>query len=263
MSTTTTSRTLTATPISTERGALLAVERAGPVHSIAALRRGVRLAPRVLARGEVVRAALVPTQAGPLAGDRDAVRIVVGAGAALRIEPVAATLVLPGAERTRLDLDVTVAAGGRLVLDEGPLIVAAGATVRRRVTIALEPGAVIAMRETIVLGRHGEPPGHLDACTRVTLDGEPLLHDALRLGPRSATAEARVALPPGHRVVGALCLLGAVPPPGDQRALVLAGPGAVRRATGGSAAAVAAELAETWERWAGAALAPHGRPTPP
>ncbi|MEY2442897.1 MAG: UreD urease accessory protein, partial [bacterium] len=90
-----------------------------------------------------MRAAFVPTQAGPLAGDRDSTRIVVGAGAMLVIEPVAATLALPGAARTLLRLDVTVHEGGRLVLDEGPLIVAAGADVQRRCMIELETDAVV------------------------------------------------------------------------------------------------------------------------
>jgi urease accessory protein UreH len=71
----------------------------------------------------------------------------------LIVEPVAAILALPGADRTVLSLDVTVEAGARLVLDEAPLIVAAGAEVERGCTVALGPGAIAALRETIVLGR--------------------------------------------------------------------------------------------------------------
>src|SRR4051812_8681516 len=81
--------------------AVLAVGREG----VCELRRGPRVAPRVLGRG---RAALVPLQAGPLAGDRDAVRLRVGAGAELALEPIAATVAYPGAARTWLDLDVVV-----------------------------------------------------------------------------------------------------------------------------------------------------------
>src|ERR1700741_4238041 len=51
------------------------------------LRRGARIAPRVLATGAVVRAALVPTQAGPLAGDHDRVRVRVEAGGELASVP--------------------------------------------------------------------------------------------------------------------------------------------------------------------------------
>lgn len=251
----------TRTPTSTDTptAALLAVERAGPGHAVTRLRPGARLAPRVLSRGSVVRAALVPTQAGPLAGDRDVVSIEVGAGAVLALEPIAATLALPGPREIRLDLHVSVAAGGRLVLDDGPLIVTGGANVVRRVTLALGAGARAAVRETGVLGRHGEEPGRLDARLRVTLEGEPLLHDELRLGPESASADAHVALAPGHRAIGSLCLLGLPAPAGDARVLALAGPGAVRRATGDSPADLERELGPTWAAWVREVLRPAPR----
>ena len=107
------------------RDAALVVERAG----IAELRRGPRVAVRLLSAGPHVRAALVPTQAGPLAGDHDVVHLRVGEGATLELVPVAATLALPGTARTRLELHAEVE--GRLILDEPSLIVAAGADVLR------------------------------------------------------------------------------------------------------------------------------------
>ena len=200
----------------------------------------------------MVHAAFVPTQAGPLAGDEDIVRIVVGAGATLVVEPVAATLALPGAERTLLALEVTVEAGGRLVLDEAPLIVAAGAEVARRCTVELGAGAVAALRETVVLGRDGEPPGTLDSVLRATLGGRVLLHDGLRLGAGTAAGDVHVALAPGHRVLSTACLLGVRP---QAPALELAGPGALARATGASLAAVDAAIAGTWRAWWQRALA--------
>jgi urease accessory protein len=223
---------------------------------VAELCRGPRLAPRVLGRDAgAVRAAFVPTQAGPLAGDRDRTRIVVGAGATLIVEPVAATLALPGAARTLLVLDITVEAGGRLVLDEAPLIVAAGAEVERRCTLALGEGAVAALRETVVLGRDGEPPGTLVSTLRATLDDRALLHDALRLGP--SRDDAHVALAPGHRVIGTACVLGMRPGDGSsESAYALAGPGALLRATGASLAVTDAATAATWAAWSRAAPAP-------
>jgi urease accessory protein len=216
---------------------------------VADLRRGPRLAPRVLGRDAgAVRAAFVPTQAGPLAGDRDRTRIVVGAGATLIVEPVAATLALPGSARTLLALEITVEAGGRLVLDEAPLIVAAGADVERRCTLALGEGAVAALRETVVLGRDGEPPGTLVSTLRATLDDRALLHDALRLGP--GREDAHVALAPGHRVIGTACLLGMRPGEGwSDGACALAEPGALLRATGASLAATEATIAAMWAAW--------------
>ncbi len=197
----------------------------------------------------------MPTQAGPLAGDRDSARIVVGAGATLVVEPVAATLALPGAKRTFLRLDVTVRAGGRLVLDEGPLIVAAGADVERRCVVELESGALAALRETIVLGRDGEAAGTLDSTLRVTLAGAPLLHDGLRLGPNQ---DDHVALAPGHRVVCSATLLGMRPPAAtssdDPAILRLAGPGALLRATGATASATDAAVCASWRAWSRALL---------
>jgi urease accessory protein len=193
-----------------------------------------------------VRAAFVPTQAGPLAGDRDSTRILVGAGATLIVEPVAATLALPGAARTMLRLDVTVREGGRLVLDEGPLIVAAGADVQRRCMIDLDTGAVAALRETVVLGRDREPPGALDSSLRVTLAGHPLLHDGLRFEDEAA----HVALAPGHRVVTTLSLLGVRPPSPSADALALEGPGTLMRATGRESASTDAAIDDIWAAWA-------------
>jgi urease accessory protein len=190
----------------------------------------------VLSRGPVVRAALVPTQAGPLAGDHDRVRLHVGAGATLVLVPIAATVALPGAARSILELDATVEAGGRLVLDEPTLIVAEGADVVRRTRIALGPGAIALVRDIVVLGRDGEGPGRLDSVLRATLDGAPLLHDALLIEP--AAADAHVALAPGHRVVGTTCVLGERCD-GDG---ALAGPGALRRATGPDLPTVEAAL---------------------
>jgi len=196
----------------------------------------------------------VPTRAGPLAGDSDSTRIVVGPGATLVVEPIAATLALPGPARTFLRLDVTLGEGARLVLDEGPLIVAAGADVERRCTIELDPGAVAAVRETVVLGRDGEEAGSLDSSLRATLDGQPLLYDGLRIAAGRRDAGARVALAPGHRVVATACLLGARPGEPEAGALQLERPGALVRATGATSAAVDAAIARAWSSWAARAL---------
>jgi urease accessory protein len=153
-----------------------------------------------------------------------------------------------------LRLDVTVHAGGRLVLDEGPLIVAGGAQVERRCVIELEHGAVAAVRETLVLGRDGEPPGALDSTTRVTLAGTALLHDGLRFDDGAA---AHVALAPGHRVICTASLLGMRPPPGVAglaAPLHLHGPGALLRATGPASAATDATIDPTWRVWSRAVL---------
>ena len=251
-------RTPTAERAAAAAVAVLAIERTpSGGHAITELRRGTRVAPRILDRGgegpgAAVRAAFVPTQAGPLAGDRDSTRIVVGAGATLIVEPVAATLALPGAERTILTLDITVHEGGRLVLDEGPLIVAAGARVERRCTIELEAGAVAAVRETIVLGRDGEPPGELDSATRVTLAGAALLHDGMRFD--AGSDGLHVALAPGHRVLASVGLFGMRPPRRFAGVLDLEAAGALLRATDATTTATDAAVAAAWPAWTHAAL---------
>ena len=127
------------------------------------LRRGERIAPRVLAPGRIT---LLRSQAGPLAGDHDRVEIVVECGT-LEVEPIAATVALPGPERTVLELDVTVGDGARLVLEDAPLIVAEGADVLRTTTIRLGVGATAIVRDLVVLGRAGEGPGRLESVLRV------------------------------------------------------------------------------------------------
>src|SRR4051794_29599832 len=184
------------------------------------LRRGERVAPRVLGAG---RMTLLRSQAGPLAGDHDRVEIVVESGT-LTVEPVAANVALPGPERTVLELDVTVGEGARLILEDAPLIVAAGADVLRTVTIRLGRGAVALLRDVVILGRAGEGPGRLESVLRC--DG--ILHDALRVDPETWAEDAYVLLPPGHRVVGTLAELGV---PGN-----LHGPGSLWRASAASAA---------------------------
>jgi urease accessory protein UreH len=213
-----------------EREAVLAVTRRG----VAELRRSRRVAVRVLSAGRHFRAALVPIQAGPLAGDHDVVRLHVGEGVTLELVPVAATLALPGDARTRLELRADVA--GRLILDEPPLIVPAGSDVVRLTHIVLAEGAVAAWRDTVILGRAGEGPGRLNAATRVTLAGAPLLHETLRIDPEAN--DAYVSLPPGHRVVGTVARLGV---PGN-----LAGTGDLQRATSTAASEVEAHLRDAW-----------------
>ena len=221
---------------------------------VARLRRGARVAPRIIDSNGRVRATLLPTQAGPLAGDADRVVIEVGAGAALELTPVAATVALGGPGQTELTTEVTVHAGGRLVLDEPALVVCDGATVRRRTLLRLGPGAVAAVREAVVLGRTGERGGAVAATLRATtLDGAPLLHEELRLD--GAAPADRVALPPGHRTVVTATLLGTPPPAGtdDRHELRPVCPGALRRATARSLADAQGAVAPAWERYAAAA----------
>ena len=178
------------------------------------------------------RITLLRSQAGPLAGDHDRVEIVVRSGT-LEIEPIAATVALPGPERTLLELDVTVEDGARLVLADAPLVVAEGADVLRTTTIRLGVGATATVRDLVILGRAGEGPGRLESLLRVEGPDGVILHDALRIEP--GEDDVYVALAPGHRALGTICEFGV---PGN-----LEGPGSLWRASAASAADVVAQLA--------------------
>ena len=133
------------------------------------------------------------------------VEIVVESGV-LTVEPIAANVALPGPERTVLELYVTVGAGARLILEDAPLVVAAGADVIRTTTIRLGPGAVAIVRDVVILGRAGEGPGRLES--RAALSRGFILHDALRVEPDTFAQDAYVALAPGHRAIGTYTQLG-------------------------------------------------------
>ena len=179
------------------------------------------------------RITLLRSQAGPLAGDHDRVEIVVESGT-LEIEPVAATVALPGPEQTLLELDVTVGDGARLVLEDAPLVVAEGADVVRTTTIRLGEGATAIVRDLVILGRAGEGPGRLESLLRVEGPDGVILHDALRIEP--GADDAYVALAPGHRAVGTFVGVRGARKPAT-------GPAPLWRASAASAADVVAQLA--------------------
>lgn len=212
--------------------------------------------------------ALLSVQAGPLAGDHDALRIVVGPGASLVVTPVAGTVALAGRDAIALDTDALVGVAGRLVLDDPVTVVTDGAIVRRRTHVELEDGAVAAVREAVVLGRTGEGSGTVDAQLSSTFGGSPLLEDALRVDP--ARAASHVALPPRHRAIVSAALLGARASDDldDLELLHCALPGTLRRATGEDLASAEAACASAWTAFRAAvtdtpsksrAAAPRGR----
>ena len=163
------------------------------------LRRGERIAPRVLAPGRIT---LLRSQAGPLAGDHDRVEIVVESGT-LTVEPIAATVALPGPRRTVLELDVTVGDGAHLVLEDAPLVVAEGADVRAHDD---DPARRRARPRSCATSSSSAAParaaGGSSRVLRVEGPDGVILHDALRIEP--GADDAYVALAPGHRAVGTL-----------------------------------------------------------
>ncbi|MBB4921407.1 urease accessory protein UreD [Kitasatospora kifunensis] len=170
------------------------------------------LALRRLSGGPGAEVALVQTMAGPLGGDRLAMRVVVGPGARLRVRGVAATLSLPGDGPARYTLDLAVACGGLLEWLPEPVIAAAGSHLIQQTRIRLAAGAALRLREELVLGRrhdwvaHGAP-GRLTSRLAVRQDDRLILDQQTDLGPGAPAWDGPAVLGP-HRAAGQLLTVG-------------------------------------------------------
>ena len=183
---------------------------------------------------------LVHGAGGPLGGDVLSLEVRIGDGAALRVRSAGATLVQPGrgADPARWDTTIAVGAGGRLDWAPEPVIVCDGAAFHTRLQADLGPGASAAMREVVVLGRHGGVGGRYRGTLVVTVDGVPLLvHTTVLDGADPALSGPGGTA--GVRALGTLVLAGSSGPggageePGVRWAWSdLDGPGAVLLAVG-------------------------------
>ncbi|MBO0901243.1 urease accessory protein UreD [Cellulomonas sp. zg-ZUI22] len=154
-----------------------------------------------------VRVALVATEALLLAGDDVRITVDVGADVALEVVEVTGTVAydMQGGSAAWA-VDVRVGAGGRLVWDALPFVVATGARVHRTATLDLAEGACAVLRETFVLGRTHEAGGHLTTTTRAHLADRPLLVETLVVDP---AAWADPAVLGGNRCLDTVTVLGA------------------------------------------------------
>jgi urease accessory protein len=199
------------------------------------------LAPRLIDRDATsATVALAAAQMLLLDGDAVRIEIDVGDGCSLEIEDIGGTVAYPGS--SSWEVQARIGAGGRLLWRGLPFVVTAEAFAGRHTDFVLGPDAAVLLRETLVLGRHGEIGGAIDSRVSVGGDGGPLLVERL---------EADGAFPgPGvlgtHRVVDSVIAIGYRPPagPGD---LVLEQPGAVARFLGPHAHA--SGLDAVWSSW--------------
>jgi len=151
------------------------------------------------------RVCLVPDGALLLAGDEIEIRVEVCSGATLElVEPGGTVAYDMRGGRARWDVDVRIGQGATLVWGGEPFVVAAGADVHRTTAVELGGDARMVLRETLVLGRHGEAPGRLTQRLGVSgPDGSPVLVEELELDGRSV---------PGvlgdHRIVSSVLALG-------------------------------------------------------
>jgi urease accessory protein len=151
---------------------------------------------------------LVGGAAGPLGGDRLRLEIEVGAGAALCLRTVAASLALPGADgaESRLDVVAAVAGGGALSWLPEPLIAAGGCRHASVAAVDVSAGGRLCWREELVCGRHGEEPGDARLSTTIRYAGRTLHRQDLAVGP-SAPGWDGPAVLGGARAAGSILLV--------------------------------------------------------
>jgi urease accessory protein len=158
---------------------------------------------------------LVGGAAGPIGGDELALRILVGAGAFLRLRTAAASIALPGPDgrESVLRVSVSVAAGGRLEYLPEPVVVSAKARHATLVSVTLAAGASLLLRDELLLGRHGETGGSARTVLRVDYAGRPLLRQSLSVSGTDPVSLGPAVLS-GHRAVGSLLLVNSPDGPG-------------------------------------------------
>ena len=168
--------------------------------------------PRVPA-GHPREAVLINTAGGLTGGDRLTVEARVGDGARL-------TLATQTAERlyrsthgeARIDVSLTVGAGGRLAWLPQETIAFEGSGLRRSLDVDLAPGACFLAVETLALGRlaMGERPSRASIRDdwRVRVDGRLVHAEALRLGPEIGAWAVRAAALGGRAAMATVLHVG-------------------------------------------------------
>jgi urease accessory protein len=162
-----------------------------------------RSQPPLAVRDTADRILLVGSAASPVGGDALEIEVVVGAGATAVIGSVAATSIFPGphAERSRLDTNVAVAGGGRLLWWPEPLLSIAGSNHRSTTRVGLVAGARCTIVEEVSLGRSGQPSGTLELDLRVERAGVPIVHHVERFGPDEPGTGSSVGVADARHVI--------------------------------------------------------------
>ena len=133
---------------------------------------------------------LVSAAATPLGGDTMSVRVVVEAGARLKLRTAAASMVLPSAttreSRAAWDLEVH----GELDVDPQPTIIAGGS--HHVVTTRLTTSATgrVRIRERAQIGRAFERHGFWSAALHADVEDTPLLRHRVELGTGAVADDA-------------------------------------------------------------------------
>jgi urease accessory protein len=163
--------------------------------------------------GPALHLALVNGAAGPLGGDRLGFRLVVGDGAAVCVSSVAASLAQPGphGDGSWSTFEIDVGAGASLDWHPEPTVSVVGSDHRVLVRLQADVSAVVRLQESVVLGRHGEPPGRLSLRQRVTVGSMPVLDHETVFGTGALAGPG--AQGRGRLIVSRLHVGGDLPPP--------------------------------------------------
>ena len=150
--------------------------------------------------------ALVPDGALLLAGDAVGLDVEVGPGVRLDlVEPAGTVAYDMRGGKAVWDVHLDLAADATLVWAGEPFVLSAGARVLRSTSVRLGERARLALRETLVLGRHQERIGELEQTwTASGPDGKELLVEQLCLDESAH----RPGILGGLRVLGSLVALG-------------------------------------------------------
>lgn len=136
---------------------------------------------------------LVSTAATPLGGDTVALRVIVEAGARLRVRSAAATLTLPGRVTAESIAQWHLEVAGDLDVDPQPTVVAGGSRHATSTRVAVTECGRVRLRERVQIGRSDERQGLWSGTLHADVDGQPLLRHRIELGEQSATHDAIAA----------------------------------------------------------------------
>ncbi|WP_036468100.1 urease accessory protein UreD [Mycobacterium genavense] len=145
---------------------------------------------------------LVSAAATPLGGDTIRVRIVVEAGAVLKLRSAAATVALPGWKTPTSHADWDIEVSGSLDVDLEPTVVAADARHVSKVVLVLRADGRVRLRERVQIGRCDERDGFWSGSLWADRSDRPLLRHRLEMGAGSI-ADDDIAAP--RATISELC----------------------------------------------------------